>query len=348
MTKALFVIDTPMQVANLQEALVVFGITHYDIITVDVSKADGYAQLQQQLQKLKPGRLINVPRIDGDMKARVSAYAQHLPWLKEQGYDQVFFSNIRQHWQRDVVCSLDADSPILMDDGNSAIMLYALRFKQGVFFDFPVDSDSTRVDIANRVRAEFGVSTAQPRHLTLFTIFKLAPLPWLDIVPNPMVQMRVEHQHVNDDQVLIMGTGAVALDYISLSEYIRLLKGIAQHYAPKQCIYQPHRITGREILDAIERETGFSVMRLDCPVEVWLAQQHCPPATLVSFFSAALSTCSVCFPAIQVVSATPELSAWEAAKKAHVFHMPGTDNLQIISLLLDYLKTDPNIETLPL
>ena len=41
MGKALFVIDTPMQVANLLEAIRVFDITHYDIITCDVSKADG-------------------------------------------------------------------------------------------------------------------------------------------------------------------------------------------------------------------------------------------------------------------------------------------------------------------
>ncbi|MEW9797563.1 hypothetical protein [Alteromonas sp. CYL-A6] len=346
MTKALFVIDTPMQVSNLQEALQVFSIDHYDIITVDVSRADGYAQLQQQLTRLNPGRLINVPRIEGDIRARVAAYARHLPWLKAQHYDHVFFSNIRQHWQRDIVCSLDVQSPVLMDDGNSTVMLYALRFRQGLFFDFPVDNDIQRVTAANEVREEFGVSTEQPRHLTLFTIFKLEPLPWLDIVPNPMSLMRVDHHHVNDEQVMIMGTGAVALDYISLEEYIRLLNGIAARFPGKQFIYQPHRITAQALLDVIERETGFTVKRLDCPVEVWLAGHDCPPATLVSFFSAALSTCSLCFPAIHVVSATPDISAWEAARHAHVFHMPGTDNLQIISLLLDYLKTDPRIETL--
>ena len=348
MTKALFVIDTPMQVANLLEAISVFDIAHYDIITCDVSKADGYAQLQRQLQRLSPGRLINVPRVEGDIAARVKAYAQHLPWLKAQNYKKVFFSNIRQHWQRDIVCSLDNPSPILMDDGNSAVMLYELRFKKGIFFDFPEDPDIKRLEVANEVRDLFGVSTRQPDHLTLFTIFKLEPLPWLDIVANPMALMRCEHADINSEQVLIMGTGAVALNYISLAHYIELLRKIASHYEGRKCIYQPHRITSKAVLNDIQKATGFEVIRLDCPVENWLHEHSCPPGTLVSFFSAALSTCSLCFPKIDVVSATPDISAWESARQAHVFHMPGTDNLQIIEILLQYLRGDKAIETLRL
>src|SRR5690606_6149742 len=132
--RALFVIDTPAQVFNLQEALREYDIEDYDIITSDCCRADAYSQLQELLSGLTPAHLIQVPRVSGAIEDRISIYAQHLPWLKQQGYPLVFFSNIRQQWQRDIVCSLLGSKIVLMDDGNATLMFYHFLFRHQHFF----------------------------------------------------------------------------------------------------------------------------------------------------------------------------------------------------------------------
>ncbi|HJS15149.1 MAG TPA: hypothetical protein VJ795_08765, partial [Rheinheimera sp.] len=114
--KALFVVDTPAQIFNLKEALDAYKVNDYDIIICDCCRADAYAQLRSQISSLAPANVIEVPRVEGDVRERIAIYAQHLPWLKQQNYSLVFFSNIRQQWQRDIVCSLRSAKAVLMDD----------------------------------------------------------------------------------------------------------------------------------------------------------------------------------------------------------------------------------------
>lgn len=346
MTIALFVIDTPMQVVNVKEALKAFNIEQYDIITSDVARADGYQQLQQLLTTLAPRKLLASPTTGSSIKHRIAAYAKHIPYLKSQQYTHVFFSNIRQHWQRDIVCSLPNASPVLMDDGNSTVMLYDLHFRHQRFFEFPQDTDVKRVNESADLRSHYQISTQPPESLTLFTIFALEPLPWVNIVHNPLSSLVTRHPQCSDQQVLLLGIGGVALNFISESRYIALLQQVGHKFKGKQITYIPHRITTRKTLDSIQQQTGFNVIRLDVPVELWLSREKKPPASLVSFFSASLSTCALSFPSLTCYSVDAGLAIWEKAKDAHVFNMPNTNNLEIIRIIVDYLRGDDRIKTL--
>ncbi|MDF3125828.1 hypothetical protein [Rheinheimera sp. 1928-s] len=342
--RALFVIDTPSQVFNLQEAVREYGIDDYDIITCDCCRADAYSQLQQLLTRLKPTHLIQVPRVSGAIEDRISIYAQHLPWLKQQGYQLVFFSNIRQQWQRDIVCSLSGPKLVLMDDGNAPLVFYRYLFSQGLFFDFPADPDTVRAQQALLARQKYQVCTQPPAHLELFTVFDLPALPWLSICKNPLQAMKQHFPIVDEQAVLLLGGGETQLSYLSEDHYIALLRKVVALF-PGKCIhYVPHRITNPDFVARIRLELPVAIMQQHLPIEDWLRQQATPPATVVGFYSMALTTIAHCFSGLRVISVDPGLSTWINAASSHVWNLTRCNNLQVIEAIMDYLRLCEGIE----
>jgi hypothetical protein len=343
-SRALFVIDTPSQVFNLQEALREYGIDDYDIITCDCCRADAYSQLQQLLTRLKPTHLIQVPRVSGAIADRISIYAQHLPWLKQQGYPLVFFSNIRQQWQRDIVCSLSDSKLVLMDDGNATLVFYRYLFSQGLFFDFPADPDAERAQQALLTRQQYHVDTKPPTQLELFTVFDLPALPWLSIRNNPLSAMKQQFPEVDADTVLLLGGGETQLNYLSEDHYIALLQKVVALFPGKRIQYVPHRITNPVFVDRIGLELPVTIMQQHLPIEDWLRQQDAPPATVVGFYSMALTTIASCFEGIRVISVDPGLSTWSHAASSHVWNLTRCNNLQVIEAIMDYIRLCKSIE----
>lgn len=346
--KALFVIDTPSQVFNVTEALRAYPIVSYDVMICDCCRADAYMQLKRLLVSLNPKHRIDVEKVSGPIEDRIGIYAKHVSWLKAQDYQWVFFSNIRQQWQRDVVCSLPQSQPVLMDDGNATLVFYRYLFTRRKFFDFPPDLDEARAEKAHATRLKYGVAVDEPAGLELFTIFQLNALPWLTVRANPMSALCRTHGSVDQDLVLFLGIGAVELGYATSAQYIEYLQQVAHMYQGKRIIYQPHRISSPELIEQIGLHTEFELMRLHEPVEDWLYRHPSPPAQVVSFFSMALSTISVCFPSIRVTSIDAGPQAWMGAKQSHVWNLTCCNNLDIIHTIMDYLKVDPAVSVLPL
>ncbi len=342
--RSLFVIDTPSQVFNLQEALREYDIDDYDIITCDCCRADAYSQLQQLLTRLKPAHLIQVPRVSGAIEDRISIYAQHLPWLRQQGYPLVFFSNIRQQWQRDIVCSLTDSKLVLMDDGNATLVFYRYLFSQGIFFDFPADPNAERAQQALLTRQKYQVCTEPPTQLELFTVFDLQALPCLSIRNNPLQAMKQHFPSVDDHTVLLLGGGETELNYLSEDYYIALLQKVVALFPDKRIQYVPHRITNPAFIDRIGHELPLTIVKQHLPIEDWLRQQATPPATVVGFYSMALTTIASCFDGIKVISVDPGLSTWSSAASSHVWNLTRCNNLQVIEAIMDHLKISKGIE----
>lgn len=342
--RALFVIDTPAQVFNLQEALCEYDIEDYDIITCDCCRADAYSQLQQLLSGLKPAHLIQVPRVIGAIEDRISIYAQHLPWLKRQGYPLVFFSNIRQPWQRDIVCSLSDAKVVLMDDGNATLVFYRFLFSLGLFFDFPADPDAACAELASLTRQKYQVSIDPPAQLELFTVFDLPALPWLSIRKNLLQTIKQRFSRVDEHAVLLLGGGETELNYLSEDHYIALLQQVVALFPDKRIQYVPHRITNQAFVQRIGLELPVAIVQQHLPIEDWLRVQTLPPATVVGFYSMALTTIAHCFDGIRVISVDPGLNTWSSAASSHVWNLTRCNNLQMIETIMDYLRSCKTIE----
>jgi hypothetical protein len=344
--KTLFLIDTPIQIFNVREAIKEYNIEYYDVMTLDCCRADAYTQLMRLIMELKPQNAIHVPKVVGTVAERISIYAQHLAFLRGQGYDRIVFSNIRQQWQRDVVCSVPDCKIVLMDEGNATLSFYHFLFSKGVFFDFPEDPDCERAKLAAKTREQFGISVNQPDSLELFTIFPLQVLPWLNIRQNRMSALSRLHTTINKDQVLILGAGVVEIKYLSADEYIFLLNKVKSFYPDKHIIYQPHRISSPELIEQIKDRTHYEIMRLEQPAEQWLFQHSNPPATVISLISTALSTCSLCFPSLDIVMLDPPAQVWSKVENTHVFNISQCNNSEMLHCAIDFLRADKAIKNL--
>ena len=345
---ALFVLDTPAQVFNLKEALREYSIDDYDVIVHDCCRADAYPQLLLLLEELAPRKLIQVPRQTGEIELRISCYGQHVSALSKESYSLVFFTNVRQQWQRDVVCSLSGSKVVLMDDGNATLVFYRYLFSKQQFFDFPADPDAQRAQRAAQCRQELGISTIAPERLELFTVFELPELPWLSVRKNVLSAMQYHHQSVNRQQMLLLGGGEVELGFINVSEYLLLLNNVRWLYPELEIIFLPHRTATTELLEYVREIPGVSVLQTGVPVETWLSQTSVPPFLVCGFYSMALTTISLCFNALEVVVLRPPLHVWHAAEKTHVWNLTRCNNLQMIETVVDYLSVAKGLKVTPL
>lgn len=342
MSRALFLIDTPSHVFNIKEALSVYQLTDYDLIINDCNRADTFEQLKARIVELNPSKLFEVPRVSGDIEDRIHAYAQYLPILKSRQYRQIFFSSIRQQWQRDIVCSLDKAQHILIDDGNATVVFYDYLFSKKRFFDFPDDPDLDRKKKADEVRARYSISTKELSELELFTFFNLEPMPWLSITKNLLSGLHREHQRIDPNLVYLLGVGAVTVNYISQENYLELLKRTKALLPDKQFCYIPHRIESSELQEEVVK-LGFSVQRLNMPVENWLYHCDIAPSTILSYHSTALFTCAAMFPSLRVISVQPDMKIWHNVLESHVWNIKSYNNYQVLETIYKYLNNEKSI-----
>ncbi|MGY5796118.1 polysialyltransferase family glycosyltransferase [Rheinheimera faecalis] len=346
MERALFLIDTPSHVINVREALKSYSLTEYDLMINDCNRADTFIQLKAMIGTLTPpSKIVEVAKVEGGLNERIHAYAQHLPFLLSRQYSHVFISSTRQHWQRDIVCSLNISKIVLLDDGNATIPFYEYFFSKGIFFDFPDDPDIQRRSKAAEIRNYYNISIVEPTKIELFTYFDLKPLPWLSIKRNSLTSLQKDHKKIDDSLVYIIGVGAVTVKYTSQADYLDLLNRTRALMPDKTFCYIPHRIESQELIDDIEK-IGFLVNRLNMPIENWIYQLDVAPCTVLSYYSTALFTCATMFKSIRTISIQPDMSTWLGAKSSHVWNLKSCNNYQLVETIYKYLNADKSIESI--
>jgi len=345
--RTLFIVDTPSQVYNIIDAIAVYKIGSYDVIINDCNRADTYQQLKDRLVELNPSHLFEVPRVEGSVCERIEAYGRFIQPFIRTAYKNVFFSAIRQQWQRDIVCTLQAENTVLMDDGNATVIFYEYLFTHQKFFDFPFDTNAERRELAKQTREKLGIKTKALSCLSLFTIFNLASLPWLSVVKNPLLHLQKTHKKLNQDQAYILGVGAVTVKYITDEKYVALIAKTAQKFIGKAIVYVPHRIESELLLSKI-KALGITVKRFDKPIENELSRSEEVPATIISYHTTALFTCARMFPNIDVVCVQPLMETWKDAADSHVWNFTACNNLQGLETVYKYIEREPSIRTIKL
>ena len=232
-----------------------------------------------------------------------------------------------------------------MDDGNATVIFYEYLFIHQKFFDFPFDSDDARRQLAHQTREKLKIETKELPSLSLFTMFNLPSLPWLTVVNNPLLHLQKMHKELNQNQVFILGVGAVTVGYIALEKYVTLIAKTAQVFAGKSITYVPHRIESDLLLSKIQA-LGIAVQRFNKPIENELAEREEVPATIVSYHTTALFTCARMFPHIDVVCVQPLMSTWADAADSHVWNFTACNNLQGLEMVYKYIDKEPGIRTI--
>lgn len=344
-TKALFLVDTPHQVFNLLQAVTTYNIDIYDIVICDACRADAFEQLKKGLFELNARYTYVCQDKYGSIEDRIESYGRYINLLQSEDYTWVFFCNIRQIWQRDIVCSLPKSKVVLMDDGNSNVVFYKYMISKGVYFNFPPSnlpySEQKNIDA---LRCRFGIRVDSPLNLEMFTVYDLKPNEFVSIKRNTLDNLCFRHEMVDEERVVFLGAGVVTVGCMEENQYIQLLQNSIKLFPNKKFVYIPHRIESEQLVENTCKQLGIEYMRLGQPIESWLKKHNKPPKFIVSLFSTALFHCSLCFPSLKVISVMTEDEIWEPAKNAHVWNVCGYDSYELITTFNQAVRDCSRIE----
>jgi hypothetical protein len=287
MNSALFLVQSPLHVHNAVEAIKTFSIQKSTFLVVT----------SQRNKKWESMMLANVPsdskilytlRNDRDIEACTKDYVKHIPNLKEQSFDFVFFSDSRLYIFVDIVNALQNSNTFLMDDGAGIISSVQHIKDKGFYFDISKSSSATRQQQIEKVKDKYGLLNTKSAKYNLFTAFDFASCDQFTVYQNPMTKMSHTHENSNQNQVLFLGQPMVNDGYISNRSYIEEMNAIINSYPEMEVLYLAHPREEKANVAEIQRSCNIRLIETDMTVEQYLLNIARPPAIVSSFYSAAL------------------------------------------------------------
>ncbi|WP_299074828.1 polysialyltransferase family glycosyltransferase [uncultured Paraglaciecola sp.] len=284
---ALFLIQSPLHVLNAIEAIRSFSIKKSTFLVV-ISKHNEKWETMIRLSIPSCSRVLYSLRLDADIEASTQSYAQHIPWLKHQFFDSVFFSDSRLYIFVDLVNALQNPNTFLMDDGAGIIPSVQHIKDKGRYFDISKSSSATRQQQIEKVKEKYGLLNEKLVKYNLFTAFDFESCDQFRVFQNPMTQILHNHQGVNQNQVVFLGQPMVNDGYLSKQAYIEEMSAISHSYSGMEILYLAHPREEKANVAEIQRCCKVSLVETDMTVEKYLLSIARPPAIVSSFYSAAL------------------------------------------------------------
>lgn len=296
---ALFMVQSPLHIINAREAIDKFAVTQATFLVVTSQHNTKWADMM--IASLPDNtECIFVERNDFDLQGCTRDYAQHIPYLKKQNFDRVFFSDSRLYIFVDIVNSLQNANTYLMDDGTSTIQTVATLKHTGKYFDITQSSNVERRQQIEMVKKQFDLWQLPTVSYDLFSAFDFAPSEQFNLVENPMRALCCEHSALAEDQVLVLGQPFVSHQYMSAEIYCECLARIFRVYPAKSLRYFPHPRESNELLREIVHKFSVRLIESKLSAENYLIQQSEPPSIVCGFNSAALWYIAKFQPDIQV------------------------------------------------
>lgn len=152
------------------------------------------------------------------------------------------------------------------------------------------------------------VAAATPTKYSAFTIFRLDPANYRTYVHNTFQHLlsTVTAEGMNEGRVYFVGQKLVDIGALSLERYIDLLRLCVRENPGVTVHYIPHRGESEMVLEAIRKEPGVALLKIDWTIEYYMVRNHIRPARIYSVVSTALYTLATMFPSCDATSFDPE------------------------------------------
>jgi hypothetical protein len=284
---ALFLVQSPLHIQNAREAILRFGITKSTFFIVTKTDRQKWAQMMIAALPIDTHCLF-CERDDQDIVAATKEYTKHLPWLKNQSFDYVFFADTRLYIFVDIVNALQHPNTFLTDDGAGIIQtVHTLKTKKK-YFDIPISTLPERRKLIEQTKKKYGLWQLEHVTYDLFTAFDFDSCDEFNVVPNPMSGLCYNHARVENNEVLIIGQPFVKNGHMKSEVYMDCIRQIQQKYSGKKINYLPHPRETDIDNQMLQRATGLDVIDTNLPVEEYLKQLPNAPSIVSGFYSAAL------------------------------------------------------------
>jgi hypothetical protein len=284
---ALFLVQSPLHVSNAIEAIETFSIvkTAFFVVT---SKRNQKWQRMMIAGIPSSSHILYSLRDDFDIEACTKDYTQHLPWLKAQSFDGVFFADARLYIFVDIINSLQHPNTYLMDDGVASLQMVSTINQHNLFFDIPQSSKMDRRIEIELIKKRFGLHGLEHCPYHLFTAFDCQQSEHYQVFHNPMSRLVHKHSNCDDNQCMIIGQPLLTHQNMKFESYLAQIAQIKVFYQDKRLFYFPHPRESEQEVNTLCHLLNIECIRSDISIEKYLIQMEHKPKHLCGFYSAAL------------------------------------------------------------
>jgi len=260
--KAIFFIESPLQLLNAYEAKSFFEVQEY----IYYIRFSGLVNNDKQLLNLiKVLDLKNIERITINTTSRSIKDYITLLYYKyiykvPSSFDKVFIGNFDSGFFNLIIKKINKSKIILLDDGAKSI------------------------DIQKNFSEE--------NYYNLFTMYNLKIFSQQKVFKNSYNQLQKNLKNItrNKNKILFLGLKLSEIGIVTEEYYLQQIQKIVNNYGEKELIYISHRGENRNKIDKIIAIQNIKVLELDYPVELYGLYNEEIPYKVASFYSTALYT----------------------------------------------------------
>ncbi len=295
-----FFVLSPLQLINVLEAKAFFGTEDNTLIVLrDTSQGYPISMFKRLIGASEWDRIIYLTTFDDETITTFNRpYEYYRVYKMRRLLDKLaaslgpvqnlFIGHYTEPAARHFINVLSYTTCYLVDDGSNTLGVNTERKRLGTRYALPL-----RTALRNAV---LGLRPDQPEALTFFTVYDLEPLPGDTVVPNTYTHFRQLIKEVpQSDEVWFLGEPLSRDRYVTRAVYLDYLALAKDFYRDYRFVYLPHSREERTDVDDLQRILGCEVRRYGLPVEVALSRAAARPREIVSFITAAISTCAAMF-----------------------------------------------------
>lgn len=282
--KNLFIINSPLQFLNAQEAIYQFKLKNVVFVMIYNRNEKNIMQLEEQIKKINNCEVIRFYPSKGN---RFLGYINLIKQLKKYQYDKIFTGELEDSNFRILIANLEKEKLYLLDEGTSTVIDYETIIKQNKLNKYSY-KELRYLLVGFKIKLKDTIS--------FFTYFDLAPLQDGEVVRNKLEYMKKDFkQNYIDYSNILFFIGQPRFIFAEKDEFKIILKNVIQKYKDKKILYIPHR-GELNINDEIKNiDENIEILELNQPIEQYFLQNGIYPKYIISCLSTALFTTKMLF-----------------------------------------------------
>ena len=282
--KNLFVINSPLQLLNSQEAIYKFELKNIIIVAIYNRSVKNIEQIEAQLEKIDCDEIV---RFNPLKEGKLQGYVKLIKYLKRYNYEYIFTGEIEDFRFRAIVANLNKTKLFLLDEGTSIIILYENLIKKNRINKFKLKSIKFILN---------GLKINLKDTISFFTYYDFKPLNNGVVVKNKLEYLKKDFnvdKFVDDDTLFFLGQTLNIFE--DVKEFKISLKRIIDKNKGKQIVYIPHREDKETIKIVQSFSQNINILELNQPIENYFIENKIYPKNLVSYYTTALITLKILF-----------------------------------------------------
>ncbi|MCT7539513.1 alpha-2,8-polysialyltransferase family protein [Aliarcobacter cryaerophilus] len=282
--KNLFIINSPLQLLNAQEAIYKFKLKNIIIVAIFNRSIKNIEQIEGQLSKIDCEDII---RFNPSKEGKIKGYIKLIKELQKSSYEKVFAGEIEDYRFRTIIANLEKEQFFVLDEGSATIVLYEKIIKKNKINQSKLKSIRFLM---------FGLKVRLISPINFFTYYNFEPLKDAIVVKNNLEYLRKDFKRNDIDYSnTLFFLGQPLFIFANRDEFKESFKKVIEKNKDKKIVYIPHREDKQTIEIVKDILKNIDILEIDRPIERYFLENGIYPKNVISYSSTALTTIKILF-----------------------------------------------------